>query len=83
MAYFPNGISATILDMQCADCVLGDDACPIYAAQTIYNYEQFDDDGNDTKMSELLNELVDKNGICVMREMAKKHMSLSELKKGE
>jgi len=67
MAYFANGTEGEILDEQCSDCRIPDDApCPVLWVQTHYNYKQLDK-GKETLTSELMNCLVDENGKCLMK----------------
>lgn len=68
MAYFPNGTSGEILDDQCWECKIPDDApCPILGVQWTYNYEQFDNNGEETKLTDAMNLLINKQGICQMK----------------
>lgn len=69
MAYFSNGSEGEVLHAQCAECPIGsnqDAHCPILAVQMEYNYEQIDSQGKRTKMSELMNMLVNDDGECQM-----------------
>jgi len=64
MAYFSNGTEGEVLDEQCSDCRINmDAACPILWVQMTYNYEQV----RNEKMKEIINCLVDKDGICQMK----------------
>jgi hypothetical protein len=68
MAYFPNGCAGEILDNQCSECKLPDDApCPILFVQMTYNYDQIGDDGEETQLAEVMNLLVNEKGICQMK----------------
>jgi len=68
MAYFANGTEGDYLDAQCCECVLPDDApCPILFMQMTYNYKQFDNHGEKTEMSDVMNCLVNEKGICQMK----------------
>jgi len=70
MAYFPNGTSGEVLDKQCGECILPDDApCPILWVQMTYNYSQLDD-GNEL-LKEAMNCLVDEEGACKMKPLLK------------
>lgn len=40
MAYFSNSSEGEMLDEQCANCPLGEKACPVYAVQGIFNYKK-------------------------------------------
>lgn len=62
MAYFPNGSSGEILEMQCDRCPLGDGHCPVVGIHMLYNYDQLDD-GQD-KLQKAMSMLVDDKGIC-------------------
>jgi len=68
MAYFPNGSAGEILDNQCSECPIADDApCPVLYVQMTYNYSQLDDEGEETLLSKAMNCLVNENGICQMK----------------
>jgi hypothetical protein len=69
MAYFANGSEGMYLEEQCADCPLGEKGCPIYLNQVFYNYDQLKP-GNE-QLRESLNELINKDGICQMRQLLK------------
>jgi hypothetical protein len=81
MAYFPNGSSGDVLDAQCADCPLGygwNDPnqkrlfdpekqarpCPVALVQLMYNYDQVGIE----KFEDAMNCLINKDGICRIRE---------------
>lgn len=73
MAYFPNGSAGEYLDNQCGECPLPMDApCPILSVQLDYNYEQHDKEGLRTKVSEVLNRLVNEKGDCQMKPLLDK-----------
>ncbi len=77
MAYFPNSSAGAILDNQCYKCPIPDDApCPIIYVQTIYNYEQLDEDGKETKVTEVMNCLVNEKGICQMKPILEETIKL-------
>ncbi len=64
MVYFPNATAADIMDGQCADCRLPDDApCPIMHVQLEHNYGQT---GNED-LEDAMNKLIDENGKCMMK----------------
>ena len=66
MAYFSNGSEGSVLDKQCNDCRVADDApCPILLVQLLYNYKQLDE-GNE-KLREAINLLIDDGGTCQMK----------------
>ncbi|WP_299084951.1 hypothetical protein [uncultured Paraglaciecola sp.] len=66
MAYFSNSSEGGVLDQQCMDCPIADDApCPILLVQATYNYRQLDD-GNE-KLREAMNCLIDDKGNCQMK----------------
>jgi hypothetical protein len=70
MAYFANGAEGGILDNQCEKCLYGmsdDILCPVSAVQTIYNYDQCDNE----KLKEAMDILVDSKGTCKMRDAMK------------
>lgn len=67
MAYFSNSTEGMILEEQCAECPVANDApCPILWVQITYNYEQIQN-GERTKMSELMDCLVNEKGECQMK----------------
>jgi len=69
MAYFSNGSEGEVLDDQCSDCIIPDDApCPILLAQTHWNYDQCSNE----KLQKCLEMLVDKNGQCKMKKVLDK-----------
>ena len=69
MAYFANSTEGFVLDNQCGECMLPDDApCPILLAQTHWNYDQC----NNPQLEKCLNMLVDKDGICQMKRVLDK-----------
>ena len=70
MVYFPNGTSGMILDEQCSECPVGEDACPIYAVQAVYNYDQLKDGQKNLK--DAMTMLIDGKGVCQMREALKR-----------
>jgi hypothetical protein len=70
-----------VLDNQCSQCVLGENACPVYLVQSVYNYDAC----NDKVASEILNYLIrqDKKTFeylgCAMFELLdKKGIKLAE-----
>ena len=65
MVYFPNGSSGEVLDIQCADCPLGDGPCPVMGIQMLYNYDQVDD--GQEKLREAMSILVTDDGTCQVR----------------
>ena len=64
MVYFPNGTAGIILDEQCSECPVGEDCCPIYVVQQIYNYTQVENEN----LRAAMNILIDGKGKCQMRE---------------
>jgi len=70
MVYFPNGTSGMILDEQCFECPVGEDCCPIYLVQQMFNYDQLKK-GN-KQLKEAMNMLIDGKGKCQMREALKR-----------
>jgi formate hydrogenlyase subunit 6/NADH:ubiquinone oxidoreductase subunit I len=62
MAYFPNGSSGEVLDLQCSRCPLGEGPCPVMGIQMIYNYDQLD--AGQEKLRQAMEMLVDEKGIC-------------------
>ena len=64
MAYFANSTEGEILNRQCGECRIPDDApCPVLMAQQIYNYVQVDNEN----LKLCLRELVDIKGNCKMK----------------
>jgi formate hydrogenlyase subunit 6/NADH:ubiquinone oxidoreductase subunit I len=71
MAYFSNSTEGEIFDDQCSKCKYGQESCPIFAAQTLYNYDAV----NNKVATEILNTIVNEKGICMMRETFKKDLA--------
>lgn len=68
MAYFSNGSEGEILDQQCCDCIVNDDApCPVLFVQMEFNYDQLKK-GNES-LQKAMNILIDKKGICQMKKV--------------
>lgn len=65
MAYFANGSEGEYLQDQCADCVLGQAACPILHVQMVHNYDQCRP-GNEV-LRQAMDKMIDDNGDCQMR----------------
>ena len=66
MAYFPNSTAGEVLDIQCGDCKLPNDApCPILLVQANYNYDQLKD-GNE-RLREAMSCLINDEGKCLMK----------------
>ena len=65
MAYFPNGCAGEVLDVQCADCPLGEGPCPVALVQMMFNYDQCSDD--QAKLRQAMSCLVDDEGMCQVR----------------
>ena len=72
MAYFPNGASGEAFEEQCARCKYGQEGCPIYMVQSMYNYEAC----NNKTASAILNALVTQQGRCTMFMMFKKDFAI-------
>lgn len=64
MVYFPNGTSGMVLDEQCSNCPVGEESCPIYAVQMLYNYDQLKKGNKDLK--DAMTMLIDGKGRCQM-----------------
>ena len=62
MAYFANSSEGAVFDDECSDCRIGEDVCPIYSAQYLYNYDAV---GNKVA-TEILEILVSRDGHCQM-----------------
>lgn len=71
MAYFANGTEGVIFDAQCDKCKFGQSQCPIETAQVLYNY----DAANNKVATDILNTIVNKDGICQMRATFKKELA--------
>ena len=82
MAYFPNGSSGDVLDIQCADCPLGYgwhdpkqkvlfDADPIPrpcpVALVQFMYNYDQVRPGNEKLREAMNLLIDEKGVCLVR----------------
>ena len=72
MAYFSNVIEADELYNQCEHCKYGDKPCPIALVQEIYNFDAY---GNKVA-TDILNDLVAPDGVCVMRNDGSKQLTL-------
>ena len=62
MAYFANSTEGDTLEIQCEDCLL---VCPVYSAQSLFNYDQHGD--GQEKLKQCLEILIDKDGVCQMK----------------
>jgi hypothetical protein len=71
MAYFSNGTEGMVLDHQCSLCKYGDEPCPIYLVQSLYNYDAC----NNEVARKILDELIENNGTCAMFKAFKKDFS--------
>lgn len=69
MAYFPNGSSGEVFDEQCGRCRYGEQFCPIWAVQNIYNYDAC----NNEVATKILNDLVKNDGTCAMFKIDEAH----------
>jgi hypothetical protein len=67
MAYFPNGSAGEGFDEQCSECPYGEEPCPVFCAQSIFNYDAV----NNKVATDILNVLVKDNGTCMMFELIK------------
>ena len=73
MAYFSNGSEGEILNEQCCDCLVAEDApCPILLVQMTYNYDQLKDDNK--QLREAMTMLVDDSGQCKMKPIIDNHL---------
>jgi hypothetical protein len=70
MAYFANGSEGAYLDAQCSECMIGEDPCPVYAAQMEYNYDQ------KGKIETLLNLLIGEDCKCRLRPLLEKKQAI-------
>ena len=71
MAYFSNSSDGAVFDEQCSKCKYGQDSCPIANAQFLYNYDAC----NNKVATDILNTIVNENGICQMRDTFKKDLA--------
>ena len=62
MVYFPNGVAGEVLENQCDKCIFGNDSCPIYCNQLVFNYDQV---GNELA-TKIMNSFVNEKGQCLM-----------------
>lgn len=65
MAYFSNGSEGIYFDEECADCIHGEDSCPICYVQVTFNYEAC----NNGIARKILDFLVSQDGTCAMKKM--------------
>jgi len=73
MAYFSNSSEGMILDEQCMECYLPDDApCPILLVQGLYNYDQMK--AGNKKLREAMNILINDKGGCQMKPILDQHL---------
>ena len=72
MAYFSNSSEGECLYEQCARCKYGDDACPIFLVQSIYNYDAC----NNPTARNILDALITQDGTCTFWEMAKNEIGI-------
>jgi hypothetical protein len=69
MAYFSNGSEGMILDEQCCDCIIPNEApCPILLVQEWFNYDQNDN----PNLEKCLNMLINEKGECQMKKVLDK-----------
>jgi hypothetical protein len=68
MAYFSNSTEGSVFEYQCSLCKYGDESCPIFLAQFIYNYDAC----NNEVARKILDSLVADNGECSMFKEFKK-----------
>lgn len=62
MAYFSNSTEGSVFEYQCSLCKYGEEACPIFQVQFIYNYDAC----NNEVARKILDSLVADNGECSM-----------------
>ncbi len=67
MAYFPNGTSGEILEVQCCECLHKDidTTCPIYYVQSVFNYKQSENRDLEVCLGLMIND----KGICQMKKI--------------
>ncbi len=66
MAQFSNSSDGAAFDNECSTCKFGENACPIAVAQTMYNYDQV----NNEAATAILNTLVENDGTCKMKKLS-------------
>ncbi len=67
MAYFQNGTESEMLDAECKTCALGNDTCPVYLAQCLFNSDQMRE--GQERIMQLLHLLIDDDGICQVKRL--------------
>jgi len=70
MAYFSNSSEGAEFDEQCSICKYGEEPCPIFAVQMLYNYDAC----NNEVATKILEELVRQDGTCAMFETFRKDL---------
>lgn len=69
MAYFSNSSEGEVLDIQCQECHIPNDApCPVLWVQQNYNYDQV----RNQLARAIISCLVDDNGTCQMKKQIDK-----------
>lgn len=53
-AYFANGEEGISFDIECIDCILGEESCPVFCIQSEFNYKTC----NNKTAREMLDRLV-------------------------
>jgi len=69
VAYFPNGTSGYILEIQCDECALFM-GCPVYATQNEFNYKQVED--GQEELQKCINMLIGEDGTCKLKPLVDK-----------
>jgi hypothetical protein len=68
MAYFSNSSEGSGFEYQCSICRYGDESCPIFLVQFIYNYDAC----NNKIARKILDSLIHDDGTCEMFKTFKK-----------
>jgi hypothetical protein len=74
MAYFSNGTEGMVFDEQCTKCKYGKDPCPIALVQFDFNYDAV----NNKVATDILSELVENDGTCLMYKTFKKDFRIDK-----
>ncbi len=74
MAYFANGSEGDCLDQQCSLCRYGEQPCPIFEMQLMFNYDQLKDTTGTA--SNIMDLLIKNDGTCTMFQRFENDFSL-------
>jgi len=76
-AYFSNSTEGDCFEYQCSLCKYGQESCPIFLAQFIYNYDAC----NNEVARKILDSLVSNDGTCSMYKEFEDDFKIKEVKK--